>query len=485
MNAAKSKRILGMTISQVAFLAIMACFVCASLAIFGGFIANNPSKNSSLPTLYFTNTPALLTPPTRTVTLPSPATATLQPTDTFVLLPSATATDTSTSSPTETATPQPSAALAGPLRVYFVDVGQGDAILIVSPDGSTVLIDGGDTNTGILQFLQGLGIQHIDLMVATHPHADHIGGLVQVLNAMPVSRVVTNGQLYTTATFEHFLDAIVAAKIPFIVAKRGDTLAVGNLSFSVLSPVDTSGDDLNNNSLVLRLVYGEVSFLFMGDAQTNAEAGILAAGLPVQSTILKVGHHGSNTSSSPAFLAQVKPAVAIYSAGVGNSYGHPRPETLAALAAVGAQIYGTDANGTVTVTTDGFTYEVNVQKGGPRAPPAAVLPTVTPGILSSPTAAQGTLSIDILYVTSPASRGQTVTLSARTSPGANCTITVYYKSGPSHASGLESKTADADGSISWSWKVGVTTTPGTWRIVVTATLNGQTETTETTFTVTE
>lgn len=464
MTRTKTNLIRSLTIPQIAILAIMACCACVVIGLFGGLILNNTTSSPVSPILLSTNTYTIPAPPALTSAPQSPTVSAIQPTD--------------------TAAPQPSTIPSTSLRVYFFDVGQGDSILVLSPDGSTVLIDGGEPNTGILSYLQGLGVKHIDLMVATHPHSDHIGGLVQVLNAMPVSRVVTNGQLSTTTTFEHFLDAIASAKVPFVVAKRGDILIVGNLDFSVLSPVTPKGNDLNNNSLVLRLVYGETSFLFMGDADKDAEAGILATGLPVQASILKVGHHGSNTASSPAFLAQVKPAVAIYMAGLGNPYGHPHPETLAALAAVGAQIYGTDVNGTIIVSTDGHTYQVYAQKNGPRAPPSAVPLIVTPGVLPYPTVNPGNLFLSIVSVSSPIPRGATATLAAKTSPGAYCTITVYFKSGPSKAAGLVPKTADSTGNVSWSWKIGTTTTAGTWQIVVTATQNGQTVTTTIYFTVT-
>jgi competence protein ComEC len=267
-------------------------------------------------------------------------------------------------------TPTPNPLPPGPaqpnlLQVTYFDVGQGDAILLRTPDGQTMLIDGGETDTGIVGDLQALNIQRIDVMVATHPHSDHIGGLVQVLKAIPVTKVVTNGQPHTTSTYEHFLDAITSAKAEYVEAKRGDTITLGSLSFAVLSPTATTGD-MNHNSLVLRLVYGNGSFLFMGDADKDAEASMLSAGLTLQAAILKVGHHASSSASSKAFLNQVKPKVAIYTAALGNSYGHPHAVTLTALAAVGAQIYGTDVNGTITVTTDGVTYQVSTQKGGPR-----------------------------------------------------------------------------------------------------------------------
>jgi hypothetical protein len=182
----------------------------------------------------------------------------------------------------------------------------------------------------------------------------------------------------------------------------------------------------------------------------------------------------------------VKPTVAVYSAGIGNSYGHPHPETIAALTAVGAQIYGTDVNGTIIVTADASGYKLEVGKEKLRAPPTAQPTSVPVGgaVATEPaTPVSGPLTLEIASVTSPVKRGASATLTAKTAPGVNCTIIVYYKSGPSKASGLGPKTADAEGNVSWTWKVGTTTSPGTWGIFVTATLGDQTVTQETTFTV--
>jgi beta-lactamase superfamily II metal-dependent hydrolase len=211
-----------------------------------------------------TNT--VLSQPTTTIettassgaTLQSALTVTIQPTSTILIQPTDTANAQATSTPSNS------------LRVSFIDVGQGDVILILAPDGKIMLIDGGDTNTGIIQYLQRNNVQRIDLMVATHPHSDHIGGLVQVLNAIPVAKVITNGQMDTTSTYEHFLDAISTAKAEYAEVKRGDNIALGDLNFNVLSPTTKTGD-LNHNSIVLRLVYGKVSFL---------KSVIMAAGTP-------------------------------------------------------------------------------------------------------------------------------------------------------------------------------------------------------------
>jgi hypothetical protein len=158
-----------------------------------------------------------------------------------------------------------------------------------------------------------------------------------------------------------------------------------------------------------------------------------------------------------------KPTVAIYSAGLGNDYGHPDPETITALQAIGAIIYGTDINGTIIVTSDGSGYSIETTKQGR----SQTLPTVQPTTTSE-------LSINVVSLTSPIAPGQKATLIIQTTPGADCSIAVYTKSGRSQAQGLGPQTAAADGGVTWSWKVGTSTTPGTWRIVVTATFSGQT-----------
>jgi competence protein ComEC len=268
-----------------------------------------------------------------------------------------------------------------PLRVHFIDVGQGDSILIQAPSGATMLIDGGYPGTGALAYLTELGITRIDVMVASHPHADHIGGLVDVLRALPVGDVWTSGAVHGTGTFEQFLDAIADAKVPYHEAKLGDTIVLDTLHFQVLHS-DPEAADLNDSSLVLHLSYDSVSFLFTGDAERTAEHDMLRDVKDLlPSTILKVGHHGSYTSSSREFLDVVRPAVAIYSAGKHNSYGHPHDSVIQNLERVRAKIYGTDSSGTVVVSTDGRTYTIATDAGRPSQPtPGAVtsIPTRVP-----------------------------------------------------------------------------------------------------------
>ncbi|MFW6116302.1 MAG: MBL fold metallo-hydrolase [bacterium] len=266
-----------------------------------------------------------------------------------------------------------------------MDVGQADAILILSPDGRGVLIDGGDRDSGIVDYLRSQGVSSLDVMVATHPHADHISGLVDVLRSLSVAGVVTNGAEHTTLTYERFLDAIIAAGAPYSEVRRGDTLEVGLLKFDVLHPSGLTGD-LNNDSIVLRLVYGDIVFLFTGDAEGEAERSLVASGQKLDSTVLKVGHHGSRSSTTSPFLEQVSPEVAVYSCATDNSYGHPHVDTLTALADVGADVYGTDVNGTVVITTGGTGYSVSVgREGQPSAPLPAATATPIPADTPVPT----------------------------------------------------------------------------------------------------
>jgi len=242
------------------------------------------------------------------------------------------------------------------LTVHFIDVGQGDSILLDLGD-IEVLIDGGDKSPGVVSYIDDYIDGPLEAMIATHPHADHIGGLIGVLDAFEVDEIWLNGDTSTSQTYSQFMSAVNAEGAEVFVARRGDTIQAGNLTFNVLHPVNLSGT-INNNSIVLSLSYGQVDFLFTGDAEQEAEASMLAEGIVPDVEILKVGHHGSKSSSSAPFLDAVKPEVAIYMAGEGNSYGHPHQETITALAEVGAKIYGTDIHGTIIVTTGGKDYSV-------------------------------------------------------------------------------------------------------------------------------
>lgn len=247
------------------------------------------------------------------------------------------------------------------LTVHFIDVGQGDAILLDVGE-TEVLIDGGGKSPGVVIYLREYVDGPLEVMVATHPHADHIGGLIAVLDAFEVEEIWLNGDTSTSKTFQQFMSRVNAEGASVHEAGRGDSIEVDVLTFLVLHRVRPLFDDINNNSIVLRLSYGNIDFLFTGDAEMEAEASILAFGPELQSEILKVGHHGSKTSSSKAFLAEVQPEMAIHMAGTGNRYGHPHAETISALEGIGAEIYGTDMNGTILIITDGTIYAVQTEK---------------------------------------------------------------------------------------------------------------------------
>jgi beta-lactamase superfamily II metal-dependent hydrolase len=266
--------------------------------------------------------------------------------------------------------------------VHFIDVGQGDAILIDKGD-TDILVDSGPTSTNVLAYLQGQGVGDIDLLVATHPHADHIGGLPDVLAQYQVSEVWVNGDTATSQTYQNFAAAVAAEGATVREVTRGYSTQIDGLDIAVLNPSQLTGDP-NEDSVVFRLACGEVSVLLTGDATSDSEASMLAAGLALDADVLKVGHHGSSTSTSAAFLTAVTPEDAIVSVGAGNTYGHPTQETLDRLDAVGAHIYRTDQDGTVVLTSDCSTYSITTSRPPAPTPTPSTTPTPTPAATPTP-----------------------------------------------------------------------------------------------------
>jgi len=253
----------------------------------------------------------------------------------------------------------------GNLTAHFLDVGQGDSILIQCHNKS-VLIDSGEQDMGprVSSYLQNHGIKEINLLVATHPHSDHIGGLSAILNNFKVDQVLDSGQAHPSPIYESFLTLIDQKNIPYKVAEREQTIDIDpSIKIEVLSPPPNAYfQDLNAGSIVLKVVYNKIVFLLMSDAVTEAENNIMASGYDLKSDILKVGHHGSATSTGTIFLNKVLPSISVIEVGEGNDYGHPKPETLKKLQEIGSKIYRTDLYGNIEVTTDGETFSVTTQK---------------------------------------------------------------------------------------------------------------------------
>ncbi len=250
----------------------------------------------------------------------------------------------------------------GAMTVHFIDVGQGDSLLAES-DGHFLLVDAGENDQGdtVIAYLREAGVTSLDYVIGTHPHSDHIGGLDDVIRAFDVKAVILPPVAHTTKTFEDVLDAVQEKNLTLTQPKPGDSYALGDAAFTILAPQADYGDDLNNWSVGIRLACAEGALVACGDAEAQAEEDIAASGLTLSADVLKVGHHGSSTSTSNAFLQAVSPAWAVISCGEGNSYGHPHEETLKKLEDTGVSVLRTDLLGDITAQwgEDGiaWTYE--------------------------------------------------------------------------------------------------------------------------------
>ena len=293
------------------------------------------------------------------------------------------------------------------VTVYFLDVGQGDSILVKTPS-KNILIDGGPTVAGttVLNDLDAYHITKIDLMVATHPHEDHIGGLIAVLQStIPIQDIIYNGYNYTaTQTFNSWKTLALAHNLT--QAGRNQVYAMSNtINFTVLSPTNPlQFSDLNAESIVMKLQVGNTSVLLTGDATTDTEASMLASGYNLHGQVLKVGHHGSSTSTSQAFLNAVTPTYGVISAGIGNPYGHPTQQTLDRLTSNSIITYGTYKDGTIIFQLNSAS-PTSTPTPSPSPSPSptptdAVLPTPTSNPTSNPTATSNPTSSPTITLTS-------------------------------------------------------------------------------------
>jgi competence protein ComEC len=246
----------------------------------------------------------------------------------------------------------------GYLHVAFLDVGQGDAIWIQTPSGRHILVDGGRYPSVLNDELgrqMGLWQREVDLVIATHPDADHVAGLPGLWERYQVGQLWTDGEVEGSQDYEALLQIAAESQTPIHTAQAGDVITIGDgVRLELLHPNGSlNGEERNENSVSLRLVYGDFSLLLTGDAGEETERTIVQNGRPVQAVVFKADHHGSDTSSTAPFLAAVQPQIVVISVGAENTFGHPNPAVLERLAAAGAVVLRTDQLGTIELITDG------------------------------------------------------------------------------------------------------------------------------------
>lgn len=346
------------------------------------------------------------------------------------------------------------------LVIHYIDVGQGDATFIELPNNETMLIDAGekDYEDKVLDYIESLDYDSIDYVVGTHPHSDHIGGLKNIIDNLSVSEIYLPKASSTSKTYTNLLKSIKNKGLVVNSAKAGHSIIDSDkLDVEILAPSSSGYSSLNDYSVVLRIVYENRSFLFMGDAEVLSEEEILDNKYDVRSDVIKVGHHGSNTSSSSRFLNKVRPSYAIISVGEDNSYYHPHPSILKRYEKLGSKIYRTDEEGDIILISDGDSIEI---KSGEE-----VLDSTT-NFDNTSKLEEDTTTLELVSITNPIKLGSEVTLTIKGKKNINYNIDVYYASGVSRASGLEDKVSNSEGIVSWTWKVSKNVIPGSYEIVV-------------------
>ena len=257
--------------------------------------------------------------------------------------------------------PLPAVNVNNDLRVHYLDVGEADSIFIELPNGETMLIDAGETQDEekIADYIENLNYDTIDYVIGTHPHADHIGGLAYIIKNFEVKNIYMPKVATNTKTYENLLKTIKSKSLSITVAEKNKKIInTENLKAYFLAPENKKYDELNNYSAILKIVFQDKSFLFMGDSEAYVEKTLT----DVSADVIKVGHHGSDTSSSTSFIERVNPEIAVISVGENNKYDHPDKEVIKAYEKLGTKIYRTDLNGNIVVSTDGYSLDVEVEK---------------------------------------------------------------------------------------------------------------------------
>lgn len=256
----------------------------------------------------------------------------------------------------------------GMFRVVFIDVGQGDSILLTTPSGKNMLIDSGESDAyeAVSETLRAYGVTHLDWVLATHPHSDHIGCMYKILGDYSVGCCYLPDATHTTRTFEKMIEALETNEIPTVEAKAGVNIDLGDgILCKMYAPFGEEMDNLNNYSPIMRVTYGETAFLFSGDAEMDMEERVLSEDPDLHADVMKLGHHGSSTSNSEAFLNAVSPRYAVCSVGKDNSYGHPHEEVLSLLEKYQIPLLRTDESGNIVIYSDGM--EISLAESDPSA----------------------------------------------------------------------------------------------------------------------
>lgn len=258
------------------------------------------------------------------------------------------------------------------LKIHFIDVGQGDSILIENSGGENILVDGGDRAdriaAEIINYLKDRNIEKLDYIISTHPHADHIGGLADIIDNFEVEKVLDSGKIHTSKTYENYLMKIDQENIDFDTPRQGDKITLKNSEIVFLHPDQNLKDySLNNSSLVFVLKYKNQNFLFTGDIESEIEKELFRENPDLKADVIKVPHHGSDSSSYDSWIKSLNLKIAVIPVGADNHYGHPSPEVLDFYQQLGARVYRSDLNGNVVITADGKNLAVKIDKSAKKS----------------------------------------------------------------------------------------------------------------------